>query len=248
MAGHSKWHNIRHKKAAEDKKRGKIFTKIIRELTVAARDGGGDIEDNPTLRAVVDKAKAAEMPKETIERAITRGAGGQEGDDYESLTYEGYGPGGVAIYVETTTDNKNRTVADVRHAFTRAGGNLGTDGSVAFLFDRKGRINFEPGADEEAIMETAIEAGAEDVDTDEDGGIEVRSAPEDFHTVKQALVDKGFQPVNAEVAMIPQSYSELDVETGEKVLRLLDALEDLDDVQNVFTNADFPDELLEEAS
>lgn len=248
MAGHSKWHNIRHKKAAEDAKRGKIFTKIIRELVVAARDGGGVIEDNPTLRAVVDKAKAAEMPKDTIERAIARGAGGQEGGNYESLTYEGYGPGGVAIYVETTTDNKNRTVGDIRHAFSKAGGNLGTDGSVAFLFDRKGRISFDPGADEEQIVEVASEAGADDVDTDEDGAIEIFTTPQDLQTVKDALVEKGLEPVSAEVAMIPMTYSDLDVATGEKVLRLLDALDDLDDVQNVYTNANFPDELMREAS
>lgn len=241
MAGHSKWSNIKHRKAGQDARRGKIFTKIIRELTVAARDGGAVVEDNPALRLAVEKAKAAQMPKDTMERAISRGAGGQEGGDYESMTYEGYGPGGVAILVETMTDNRNRTVADVRHAFTRAGGNLGTDGSVAYLFDKKGQINFAPGADEDSIMEIAVEAGAEDVDTGDDGSIEVLTLPEDFQTVKDALIEGGFEPDSAEVAMIPQSYSDLDQDTGDKVLRLLDALEDLDDVQNVYTNANFPD-------
>ncbi|MEX0943731.1 MAG: YebC/PmpR family DNA-binding transcriptional regulator [Pseudomonadales bacterium] len=243
MAGHSKWSNIKHRKAGQDAKRAKVFTKLIRELTVAARDGGAVVEDNPALRTVVDKAKAAQMPKDTMERAIARGAGGEDGGSLESNTYEGYGPGGVAILVETMTDNKNRTVAEVRHAFTRAGGNLGTDGSVAYLFDKKGQITFAPGADEDRIMEIAIEAGVEDVETGEDGSIEVLTLPEDFHRVRDALRNAGLNPEAAEVAMISQAYSELDVDTGEKVLRLLDALEDLDDVQNVFTNADFPDEM-----
>ena len=242
MAGHSKWSNIKHRKAGQDAKRAKVFTKIIRELTVAARDGGGNVEDNPALRTVVEKAKAAQMPKDTMERAISRGAGGEDGNELQALTYEGYGPGGVAILVETMTDNRNRTVAEVRHAFTRAGGNLGTDGSVAYLFDKKGQFHFEPGADEDAIMEVAIEAGAEDVDTADDGAIEVITAPEDFHTVKDALEAASHEPANAEVAMIPATYSPLDNDTSEKVLRLLDALEDLDDVTNVFTNADFPED------
>lgn len=246
MAGHSKWANIKHRKAGQDARRGKIFTKIIRELTIAARDGGGSIDDNPALRGVVEKAKAAQMPKDTIERAIARGAGGQDGAELESITYEGYGPGGVAIYVETMTDNRNRTVSEVRHAFTRAGGNLGTDGSVAYLFDKKGRICFAPGIDEEKIVEIAVDAGAEDVEADEDGAVEVLTLPEDFYSVREALARAGLEPESAEVAMIPQAYSELDVDTGEKVLRLLDALEDLDDVQNVYTNADFPDELSDE--
>lgn len=244
MAGHSKWSNIKHRKAGQDAKRGKIFTKIIRELTVAARDGGGSVEDNPALRTVVDKAKAAQMPKDTMERAIARGAGGQEGSDLAQLTYEGYGPGGVAILVETVTDNRNRTVAEVRHAFTRAGGNLGTDGSVAYLFDKKGQMSFPSGTDEDALMEAAIEAGADDVETDEDGAIEVTTDPDDFMNVKDALLSEGFEPEAAEVAMVPQTYSALDVETAEKVLRLLDTLEDLDDVQNVYTNADFPPEAM----
>lgn len=243
MAGHSKWANIKHRKAGQDARRGKIFTKIIRELTIAARDGGGSVDDNPALRGVVEKAKAAQMPKDTIERAIVRGAGGEDGADLESIVYEGYGPGGVAVYVETMTDNRNRTVSEVRHAFTKSGGNLGTDGSVAYLFDKKGQISFAPGADEEKIMEVAVEAGAEDVVTAEDGSIEVLTLPEDYHTVREALAAAGLEADSSEVAMIPQAYSELDMETGEKVLRLLDSLEDLDDVQNVFTNADFPEEL-----
>ena len=244
MAGHSKWHNIKHRKAGQDAKRGKIFTKIIRELTVAARDGGGNVEDNPGLRTVVDKAKAAQMPKDTIERAIARGAGGQEGSDLAQLTYEGYGPGGVAVLVETVTDNRNRTVAEVRHAFTKAGGNLGTDGSVAYLFDKKGQMSFASATDEDTLVETAIEAGADDVETDVDGGIEVTTAPDDFITVMDAIIAAGFEPEAAEVAMVPQTYSALDLDTAEKVWRLLDALEDLDDVQNVYTNADFPPEAM----
>lgn len=246
MAGHSKWSNIKHRKAGQDAKRAKIFTKIIRELTVAARDGGGNIEDNPSLRTVVEKAKAAQMPKDTMERAIARGAGGEEGNDLSELTYEGYGPGGVALLVETMTDNKNRTVAEVRHAFTRAGGNLGTDGSVAYLFEKKGQINFAPGADEETIMEVSIEAGAEDVDSSEDGAVEVITAPEDFLAVKDALVAAELEPENSEVGMVPSTYSPLDKETGEKVMKLIDNLEDLDDVTNVYTNADFPDDLFSE--
>ena len=244
MAGHSKWHNIKHRKAGQDAKRGKIFTKIIRELTVAARDGGGNVEDNPGLRTVVDKAKAAQMPKDTMERAIARGAWGQEGSDLSQLTYEGYGPGGVAVLVETVTDNRNRTVAEVRHAFTKAGGNLGTDGSVAYLFDKKGQMSFASDTDEDTLVEAAIEAGADDVETDDDGGIEVTTAPDDFITVMDAIIAAGFEPEAAEVAMVPKTYSALDLDTAEKVLRLLDALEDLDDVQNVYTNADFPPEAM----
>ncbi|HAK51488.1 MAG TPA: YebC/PmpR family DNA-binding transcriptional regulator [Gammaproteobacteria bacterium] len=243
MAGHSKWSNIKHRKAGQDAKRSKVFTKIIRELTVAARDGGGNIDDNPGLRTVVEKAKAAQMPKDTMERAITRGAGGGEGAELVALTYEGYGPCGVAIFVETTTDNRNRTVSEVRHAFTKAGGNLGTDGSVAYLFDKRGQIGFGPDVDEDEVMEIAIDVGAEDVTVDEDGSIEVITLPEDFLVVKDALADKGFEPRSAEVSMVPQTLNDLDVDTGEKVLRLLDALEDLDDVTGVYTNANFPEEI-----
>jgi YebC/PmpR family DNA-binding regulatory protein len=200
------------------------------------------LEDNPGLRTVVDKAKASQMPKDTMERAIARGAGGLEGSELVSLTYEGYGPGGVAFLVETMTDNRNRTVAEVRHAFTKAGGNLGTDGSVAYLFDRRGLLNFAPGIDEDVMMELAIDAGADDVDVSDDGSIEVLTSPEDFLRVKDALDAAGHEAENAEVAMLPQNYSELDAEMAEKVIRLMDSLEDLDDVQNVYTNASFPDE------
>ena len=240
MAGHSKWSNIKHRKAGQDAKRAKVFTKIIRELTVAARDGGGVVDDNPGLRTVVEKAKASQMPKDTMERAIARGAGGLDGSELVSLTYEGYGPSGVAILVETMTDNRNRTVAEVRHAFARGGGNLGTDGSVAYLFDRRGQLNFAPGLDEEALVELAIEAGAADVDIGEDGSVEVLTTPEDFLAVKDALSKAGVEAENAEIAMIPQNYTELDADAAEKVMRLVDSLEDLDDVQNVYTNASFP--------
>lgn len=245
MAGHSKWSNIKHRKAGQDAKRAKIFTKIIRELTVAARDGGGNVEDNPGLRTVVDKAKASQMPKDTMERAIARGAGGQDGSELLSLSYEGYGPGGIAILVEAMSDNRNRTVAEVRHAFSKAGGNLGTDGSVAYLFDRKGQILFEPGVSEDDVMEVAIESGADDVESDEEGVIAVSTSPEDYLGVKDALVEGGLEPAASEVAMIAQVTTDLDVEMGEKVLRLVDALEDLDDVTNVYTNANFPEELME---
>lgn len=244
MAGHSKWSNIKHRKAGQDAKRAKVFTKIIRELTVAARDGGGNVEDNPGLRTVVDKAKASQMPKDTMERAIARGAGGQDGAELAALTYEGYGPAGVAILVETMTDSRNRTVAEVRHAFSKAGGNLGTDGSVAYLFDRKGQLQFEPGTSEDDVMEVAIESGAEDVIMDEDGMVEVVTSPEDYLAVKDALIEAGLEPAASEVAMVPQIVSDLDVETAEKVMRLIDALEDLDDVTSVYTNAGFPDELV----
>ena len=243
MAGHSKWSNIKHRKAGQDAKRAKVFTKIIRELTVSARDGGGSIEDNPGLRTLVDKAKAVQMPKETMERAIARGAGGQDGAELSRLTYEGYGPGGVAILVETMTDNRNRTVAEVRHAFAKYNGNLGTDGSVAYLFDKKGVIQIDRGVDENQVMEIAVEAGAEDVATDSTGNIEVITSPEDYHRVKDALLTAGLAPAAAEVAMVAQASSNLDPETGEKVIHLLDALEDIDDVTSVFTNAGFPEEV-----
>ncbi len=245
MAGHSKWANIKHRKAAQDAKRGKIFTKLIRELTVAAKEGGGSIEDNPRLRAAVDKALGANMKKDTIEKAIARGAGGGEGDNYDELTYEGYGPNGVAILVEVMTDNVNRTVSQVRAAFNKAGGNLGTNGSVAYLFEKKGQITFGEGADEDAIMEAALEAGADDVVTNDDGSIDVFAPWQDFMDVKQSLVDAGLEPVYAEVGMIPATTVELDVDTGAKAYRLIDALEDLDDTQNVYHNADIPEEAME---
>mgnify|MGYP003684649513 FL=1 len=242
MAGHSKWSNIKHRKAGQDAKKAKVFTKLIRELTVSARDGGGSVEDNPGLRNLVDKAKAVQMPKDTMERAIVRGAGGQDGAELVSLVYEGYGPGGVAVMVETMTDNKNRTVAEVRHAFSKAGGNLGTDGSVAYLFEKKGQIVFAAAGLEEAVLEAAIDAGAEDVDVADDGTVEVTTSPEDFARVKDALAAAGFEAEAADVAMIPQTYTDLDDDQSEKVLRLLDLLEDLDDVTNLYTNANFPDE------
>jgi YebC/PmpR family DNA-binding regulatory protein len=245
MAGHSKWANIKHRKAGQDAKRGKVFTKIIKELTIAARDGGGNLDDNPGLRTIVDKAKAADMPKDTIERAITRGAGGQDGADLIELTYEGYGSGGVAILVQTMTDNRNRTVAEVRHAFSKGGGSLGTDGSVAYLFSKKGQISIPPGADEEAIMEVALESGAEDIETNDDGSVDVMTEPADFNTVRDALVTGGFELASAELSMVASTYISLDMEESEKVLRLLELLEDLDDVQNVYTNADFPDDFLD---
>jgi YebC/PmpR family DNA-binding regulatory protein len=245
MAGHSKWSNIKHRKAGQDAKRGKVFTKIIKELTIAARDGGGNLEDNPGLRTVVDKAKAADMPKDTIERAIVRGAGGQDGADLIELTYEGYGPGGVAVLVQTMTDNRNRTVAEVRHAFSKGGGNLGTDGSVAYLFAKKGQLHISDGIDEDMIMELALDAGAEDIETNDDGSFEVITEPTDLNPVKDFLIAGDIAPESAEVAMIPSNYISLDIEMGEKVLKLLELLEDLDDVQDVYTNADFPDELME---
>ncbi len=246
MAGHSKWANIKHRKAAQDAKRGKVFTKIIRELVVAAKEGGGNVDDNPRLRAVVDKALGANMKRDTIDKAIQRGAGGGEGDNYDELTYEGYGPGGVAILVESMTDNRNRTVAEVRHAFNKAGGNLGTDGSVAYLFEKKGSLVFGDGADEETIMEAALEAGAEDVVSQEDGSVEVLTPPEDFMTVKEALVDAGLKPEQSEVTMVPSTTVELDLDGAEKVLRLVEALEDLDDVQNVYSNSDIPADVMDQ--
>lgn len=239
MAGHSKWANIKHKKAAQDAKRGKVWTKLIREITVAARVGGGEVADNPRLRLAVDKAMGANMPKDTVERAITRGAGGGESDQVEELTYEGYGPGGVAILVEVMTDNRNRTVAEVRHAFSKHGGNLGTDGSVAYLFQKKGTLSFAPGTDEDAILEAALEAGAEDVETHDDGSLDVVTTPEVFSAVKEALVAAELEPEHAEVAMVPDAWADVDAETSETVLKLIDVLEDLDDVQNVFTNGSF---------
>lgn len=242
MAGHSKWANIKHRKARQDAQRGKIFTKLIRELTVAAKEGGGLVEDNPRLRLAVDKALGANMTRDTIDRAIARGAGTNEADNVEELSYEGYGVSGVAVYVEAMTDNRNRTAAEVRHAFSKHGGNLGTDGSVAYLFERKGQILFAPGIDEEALMDAALEAGADDVIVNDDGSIEVLTGFADFISVNEALKKDGFAAEEAEVAMIPSTTAELDSEAAEKIFKLIDALEDLDDVQNVYTNAEFPDE------
>lgn len=237
MAGHSKWANIKHKKAATDAKRGKIFTRLIKEITVAAKMGGGDISCNPRLRLAVDKAYENNMPKDNVERAIKRGTGDLEGVNYEELRYEGYGPAGVAVMVECLTDNKTRTVADVRHAFSKHGGNLGTDGSVAFLFKHCGQMLFAPGTDEDKLMEAALEAGAEDVVTNDDGSIEVVTDPYEFAAVKEALVKAGLQPELGEVTMKPSSENELTGDDAIKMQKLLDALESLDDVQEVYTTA-----------
>jgi YebC/PmpR family DNA-binding regulatory protein len=242
MAGHSKWANIKHRKAAQDKKRGKLYTKLIREITVAARLGGGVVDDNPRLRAAVDKSLGANMPKDTIERAIQRGAGGVDGNDVEELVYEGYANGGVAVLVEVMTDNRNRTVAEVRHAFSKYGGNLGTDGSVAYLFTRQGIISFAPGVDEEQLIDAALEAGADDVETDDDGGISVTTPWENLNAVVGGLSEAGFEPDHSEVTMVSSTTSECDLEMAEKVLTLIDVLEDLDDVQEVYTNGEFPEE------
>ena len=248
MAGHSKWANIKHKKAATDRKRGKIWTKLIREVTVAAKEGGGSPEANPRLRLALDKANGANMPKDTIKRAIERGAGGADGESYDEIRYEGYGPGGTAVIVDCMTDNRNRTASEVRHAFSKHGGNLGTDGSVAYLFSKQGIISFGPGADEDAIIEAALEAGAEDVVTNDDGSVDVITAPEVFQEVKAAVLQAGITPDNAEVTFSASTSAELDQETAEKLLRLVDALEDLDDVQDVYNNADISDEILDAIS
>jgi YebC/PmpR family DNA-binding regulatory protein len=244
MAGHSKWANIKHRKAAQDAKRGKIFTKIIRELTVAAQQGGGLPEDNPRLRTIMDKALTANMTKDTIQRAIDRGVGNADNTNMEEITYEGYAVGGVAVLVETLTDNRNRTVGEVRHAFSKRGGSLGTDGSVAYLFTRQGEISVV-NADEEQVMEVALEAGANDVEVQDDGSILVVTAWEDFLAVKDALVAAGLD-ATGEITMSASTNADIDdVETAQKVIALIDMLEDLDDVQNVYTNVAFSDEVLE---
>ncbi|EPE3831562.1 YebC/PmpR family DNA-binding transcriptional regulator [Morganella morganii] len=243
MAGHSKWANTKHRKAAQDAKRGKIFTKIIRELVTASRIGGPDPASNPRLRAAVDKALANNMTRDTLNRAIARGAGNDENDNMESIVYEGYGPGGTAVMVECLTDNRKRTVSDVRHAFTKTGGNLGTDGSVAYLFTRKGIISYAPGLDEDAVMDAALEAGAEDVETFDDGAIDVYTAWEILGDVKDAIDAAGFKAESAEVSMIPSTKADLDAETAPKLMRLIDMLEDSDDVQEVYHNGDISDEV-----
>lgn len=245
MAGHSKWHNIQHRKGAQDAKRGKIFTKLIREITIAAKLAGGDPDANPRLRAAIDKALGANMTKDTIQRAVKRGAGGGEDTNMMEIRYEGYGPNGVAVIVDCLTDNKNRTVGEVRHAFTKTGGNLGTDGSVAYLFKKTGLISFPTGSDEEKIMEMAIEAGAEDVETNEDSSIDVVTTPEDFIAVKEKLIAANLEPEGGEVTMIASTQVTLNQEQAEKMIRLSDMLEDLDDVQNVYSNADISEDILE---
>jgi YebC/PmpR family DNA-binding regulatory protein len=237
MAGHSKWANIKHRKAATDAKRGKIFTRLIKEITVAARLGGGDASMNPRLRLAIDKATDANMPKDTIERAIKRGSGGLEGVDYAEVRYEGYGIGGAAVIVDCMTDNRTRTVADVRHAFSKHGGNLGTDGSVAFLFKHCGQILFPPGTDEDKLLEAALDAGAEDVVTHDDGSLEVVTGPYDFLEVKDALAGAGFKSAFAEVTMKPSTEIAMEGEDAARMQKLLDALESIDDVQDVYTNA-----------
>jgi YebC/PmpR family DNA-binding regulatory protein len=244
MAGHSKWANIQHRKGAQDKKRGKLFTKLIREITVAARMGDPDPATNPRLRLAVDKALAGNMPKDTIERAIKRGSGAVDGESYAEVRYEGYGPGGVAVMVDCLTDNRNRTVAEVRHAFAKSGGNLGTEGSVGYLFSKKGVITFASGTSEDSVMEVALEAGAEDVVSNEDGTVDVFVDPEIFADARQAMSEAGLAPEQAEVTMHPSTTSNLQVDDAGKMVRLLDTLEDLDDVQQVYSNADISDEVM----
>ena len=237
MAGHSKWANIQHRKGKQDVKRGKIFTRLIKEITVAARMGGGDPTGNPRLRLAIEKARENNMPKDTVENAIKRGSGQLEGVNYEELRYEGYGINGAAVMVDCMTDNKTRTVAEVRHAFSKNGGNLGTDGSVAFLFSHCGQMIFAPGTDENGLMEVALDAGAEDISTNDDGSIEVIAAPHDFVNVKQALEAAGYKPELAEVTMKPANEVIFTGDDAVKMQKLLDALENLDDVQEVYTTA-----------
>ncbi len=244
MAGHSKWANIQHRKGAQDKKRGKLFTKLIREITVAARMGGGDPAANPRLRLAIDKARAQSMPKDNIERAVKRGSGESDGDDFQEIRYEGYGPGGTAVMVDCLTDNRNRTVAEVRHAFTKFGGNLGADGSVNYLFNHVGQLLYPAGCDEDAIMEAAIEAGAEDVVVDDDSSIEVLTDPSDFEVVRDAMVAAGLQPEGAELTMRASTSSNLGVKEAGSMVKMLEVLEDLDDVQQVYSNADISEDVL----
>jgi YebC/PmpR family DNA-binding regulatory protein len=244
MAGHSKWANIQHRKNAQDAKRGKLFTRLIREITVAARMSGGDPGANPRLRLAMDNALTANMPRDTIDRAIKRGAGTLDGMEYEEIRYEGYGPGGVAVIVDAMTDNRNRTVAEVRHAFSKCGGNLGTSGSVAFQFTEQGVLSYPAGGDEDRIMEVAIEAGADDVISNPDGSVDVLTDPASFQTVKAAMTAAGLEPEAAEVTQRASSNITLGLEDAQKMIKLLDLLEDLDDTQNVYSNADIPDDFL----
>lgn len=246
MAGHSKWANIQHRKGAQDAKRGKLFTKLIREVTIAARLGGADPNANSRLRLAMDKALSGNVPKDTIERAIKRATGDQNADNIEEVRYEGYGPGGVAVMVECMTDNRNRTVADVRHAFTKFGGNLGTDGSVAYLFTKLGQISFPAGSGEDRIMEAALEAGAEDIATNEDGSIDVLTSEESFTEVRDALRAMKLEPEQAEVTMRPSTNVSLSLDDAQNMVKLLEALEDHDDVQQVYSNADISDDILAE--
>ncbi|MFT5572190.1 MAG: YebC/PmpR family DNA-binding regulatory protein [Cryomorphaceae bacterium] len=243
MAGHSKWANIKHRKAAQDAKRGKVFTKHIREITVASREGGGDPDMNPALRIAVDKALAANMTRDTIERAIKRGTGDLDGVSYEDIRYEGYAPSGIAVLVECSTDNKNRTVAEVRHAFSKYNGNMGTEGSVAYMFEKLGVILMATGADEEAVMEVVLDAGAEDIVTHDDGSVEITCPAENYVAVVSALNSAEMAIESSEVEQRAANEIPLSESDGEKVMKLVDALEDLDDVQDVFTNADFPESM-----
>lgn len=247
MAGHSKWANIKRHKAKQDAKRGKIYTKLIREVTVAAKMGGGDPDGNPRLRTAVDKALGGNMSRDVIDRAIKRGAGGMEGEDVEEIRYEGYGPGGVAIMIDCMTNNRNRTVAEVRHALTKCGGNMGTDGSVSYLFQKVGQMTFAPGTDENRVMDIALEAGADDVVINDDKSIDVTTSPDSFLAVKDAMVAAGIEPVQSDITMAAATnVSITDKEIAEKIMRLTDMLEDLDDVQEVYSNADIADEILAE--
>jgi YebC/PmpR family DNA-binding regulatory protein len=245
MAGHSKWANIKHRKGRQDAKKGKVFSVLIREINISAKLGGGVPDDNPRLRTAIEKALAANMTRDTIDRAVQRGAGGVEGENIEEAIFEGYGPGGIAILVEAMTDNNNRTVAEIRHAFTKAGGNLGTNGSVSYLFIKKGLIQIDEGADENLVMEISIDAGAEDIEINNDNSISISTSPKDFESVKNALIDKEVSISESEVALVPETTVSVDLDTSLKVFRLLEALEDLDDTQNVHSNADFPDEMME---
>jgi len=248
MAGHSKWANIQHRKSAQDSKRGKLFTKLIREIVVAAKMGGGDPDSNSRLRAAIDKGLSGNMTRDTIERAVKRGSGADDNENYDEVRYEGYGPCGVAVLVECLTDNINRTVSEVRHAFSKSGGNLGTDGSVAYLFTKQGILSYPTGSDEDKIMESALEAAADDVVTHDDSSIDVTTSWEGFMSVKDAMIKASLDPEHAEVTMVASINVDLSVDDAQKVMRLIDMLEDLDDVQNVYTNADFSDEVMQALS
>ena len=246
MAGHSKWANIQHRKKAQDARRGKLFTKLIREVTIAAREGGGDPGANARLRLAMDKAFAGNVPKDTVDRATKRATGEAGADALEEVRYEGYGPGGAAVMVDCATDNRNRTVAEIRYAFTKCGGNLGTSGSVAYLFTKVGQLSFPPGTDEDRLMEAALEAGAEDVVANDDGSLDVITAPEGFGDVHDSVVAGGLDPEQAEVTMRPSTNVSLDAENARQIIRLIEMLEDVDDVQQVYSNVEISDEILAE--
>jgi YebC/PmpR family DNA-binding regulatory protein len=244
MAGHSKWANIRFRKGAQDAKRGKLFTKLIREISVAARSGGGDPATNPRLRSAIEKGLSSNMKRDTIDNTVKKATGAVEGVNYEEVRYEGYGPGGIAVLVDCLTDNRNRTVAEVRHGFSKAGGNLGTDGSVAYMFSKVGLINYPVGVNEDELMEVALDAGAEDIIMSDDGSAEVITSQADFEAVKQALIDAQLEPESATITMRASTTTELNAKDAEKMIRLLENLEDLDDVQEVYSNADISEEIL----